>query len=76
MTRPDFITTMVITGALCALVGAIKLAASDDKAWQRFRVEHHCEEVDRQHPPAGIETTPGKTTWVCDGDQVYVRNGD
>jgi hypothetical protein len=76
MTRKDVVAGLAVFAALSALVAAVALGVSDGEAWLKFRIEHHCQEVDRQNPPAGIAVAPGKVTWVCDDGKVYVRNDD
>ena len=66
------------------LIGlSVVLAVEDSKAWNKFKVDHHCKVVAQVSPSNGIGVSSsgnlvttyesGKQGWLCDDGITYFR---
>lgn len=78
----------MVLGAIILLTGLLIFGSlAENKAWQKFKVEHNCKVVAKTSPTTGtgigmttngnvatvVTTSPGKTGWECDDGVTYWR---
>jgi len=73
---------LIIFFAIIIIVIALVVSFYEEKEWQSFSKENHCKVIKKESSSNSFGTvngetlsiyTPGKTTYKCDDESIFVR---